>query len=276
MKILSTQLRLNTHLNICKRKISKEIQEKEEKKDEINKYKLIIAKNQREYKKILNQKEKEYKDLLNQKEKEYRDNLSKKEQELFIIREQTKENIYELKNQLLYANGIIADIAKQPKTINTSNTNSHNDNRIENQNNTQTFDINNIKKINNLLEDHLTPEVLSKGQKGVAEMLKQHLLQNERGELIYECTDVSRQKFEFINPDGNIETDPKATKLLRSLNNANIFDMTHTTGKRLWEKEDGSINHDAQTAHILKVGEVLEINKDSSKFRSHLANITSR
>jgi len=107
-------------------------------------------------------------------------------------------------------------------------------------------------------------------------MLKKHLLKNENGELIYGCTDVSRQKFEFINKHGFIETDPKAAKLITSLNCANIFDVTHITGKKLWETENGNVNHDAQTIHILKVGEVLEINEDSSKFRSHLASITAR
>lgn len=271
LKILSTQSRLNCHIKICKVKLQKEKEEKEEKKNEIDKYKEIIAKNQKEYKKLLAKKEKECNELIIKKEQEYNELLIKKEQEMFIIKGQ---NI-ELTKQLLYANNTIADIAKQPKTINTNNSN--NDNRIGSQNNiTQRFDINDVDKITKVLENHLTPDVLAKGQRGVAEMLKIYLLQNENGKLIYECTDVSRQKFEFVNTDGNVETDPRATKLLRSLNNANIFDVTHSTGKKLWEKEDGTVNHDAQSFHILKVGEVLDINNDSSKFRSHLATITSK
>jgi hypothetical protein len=93
--------------------------------------------------------------------------------------------------------------------------------------------------------------------------------------LIYECSDVSRQKFEFINKHGYMEPDPKATKLITSLNNANIFDVAHSTGKKLWETEKG-VNHDAQNVHMPKVTEVLQINEDSSKFRSHLASITSK
>jgi hypothetical protein len=71
----------------------------------------------------------------------------------------------------------------QPKTISNNN-----DNRIRTQNNIQqTFDINDVKRISNVLEHHLTPDVLSGGQKGLAEMLKKHLLQNDKGEPIYEC-----------------------------------------------------------------------------------------
>jgi len=136
-------------------------------------------------------------------------------------------------------------------------------------------DINDVNKISGVLQNHLTPDVLAGGQKGLAEMLKKHLLQNEKGEPIYECTDVSRQKFEFINKHGYIESDPKAVKLLTSLNNANIFNVAHATGKKLWETDKG-VNHDAQHFHMTKVTEVLDIKEDSTKFRSHLASITSR
>jgi hypothetical protein len=205
----------------------------------------------------------------------YHDEISIKLKECEIKLKEKEEYISKLEELLKEANQNIYNIAKQPKTIQT-NTNSNNDNRIKTQNNlSQVFDINDIKKINNVLEKHLTPDVLAKGQKGVAEMLKEHLLQNEKGELIYECTDVSRQKFEFINTYGFVEPDPKANKLLKSLSDANIFDVAHATGKKLWEKEDG-VDYDAQHVHMPKVGEVLDINTDSSKLRSHLANITAR
>jgi len=228
-KILATQLRLNTHIDICKlkdKKVNKYISISEKKEEELKRYKF--------------------------------ESLSK------------DKIIKELRDLLKEANNTIAEIAKQPKTV------SNNDNRIRTQNNIQqTFDINDVKKISNIIEHHLTPDVLANGQKGLAEMLKRHLLQNEKGEPIYECTDVSRQKFEFVNRHGYIESDPKATKLITSLNNANIFDVAHTTGKKLWETGDG-VNYDAQNIHMPKVTEVLDIKDDSVKFRNHLANITSR
>jgi hypothetical protein len=259
-KILTTQTRLITHINVCKVKDfnSKELQKYKdiiEEKDKELKHKELIIKKYEIKEKIqentYKEKENKYKELLEEKDKKYND----------------------LKNIFNDTNQTIAEIAKQPKTINNSN-NSHNDNRIKTQNNTQKFDINDIKRINNVLESYLTPTVLAKGQKGVAEMLKEHLLKNEDGELIYECTDVSRQKFEFINQNGFIEPDPKAAKLIKSLSDANLYDVAHATGKKLWEKEDGTVNRDAQNVHILKVGEVLDIDNDSSKFRTHLANIT--
>ena len=282
-KILSTQLRLNTHINICKIKdkneVNKYISLSDQKEEELNKYKCLseqIEEELKKYKSLLKQKEEEfkkYKFLSEKKEKEELNNYK-------ILLSETKMEslmkdkiIEELKSNLEKSNNTISEIAKQPKSFSQV---SNNDNRIRTQNNIQqTFDINDVKRISNILEHHLTPDVLSNGQKGLADMLKKHLLQNENGDLIYECTDVSRQKFEFVNKHGFVESDPKAAKLITSLNNANIFDLAHNTGKKLWETEDG-VNHDAQHVHMLRVTEVLDIKDDSSKFRSHLASITSR
>ena len=250
---LSTNERLVSHLNICKGKIK--VKNEENQKE--NQYKLKI---------------KELEEFFQKEKEEYKSKIKELEN---ILKKERSEYIVKIETMLIESNKAVIDIAKQPKTINTSNNNSHNDNRIKTQNNSQIFDIDDIKKINGVLETYLTPDVLAKGQKGVAEMLKERLLKNENGELIYECSDVSRQKFEFINKYGFMEPDPKATKLISSLNNANIFDVAHSTGKRLWETEDG-VNHDAQNVHMQKVTEILQINEDSSKFRSHLANITSK
>ncbi len=253
-KILTTTTRLNTHMSICKDKIVHKNQEYISKLDE-------ELKSKEEY--ILKIKEELYKkdNIID----EFKLKIKEKDTSIY----EKEEYILKLEEMLRNANNAIVDIAKQPK--NTIN------NRIRTQNNIQNnFDINDIQKITNVLENHLTPEVLCKGQKGVAEMLKEHLLQTETGEPLYECTDVSRQKFEFINKNGVIEIDSKASKLITSLNKANIYDKAHTKGQKLWEREDGSVDYQAQHVHMPKVTEVLEINQDSSKLRSHLASITCR
>lgn len=295
-KILSTLTRLNTHIDVCKVKLNKKNEEKEdyikslEKENKENKEnkemlnKMNEEKN--EYIKRIEKENKDYKDILkrNEEKDEYIKRIEKENEEYKM---KLKENEVKLKEKQQYilkleemlekrTNSII-EIAKQPKNITTTNTNSNNS-RIKTQNNTQNnnFDINDIQKITQVLENHLTPEVLSKGQKGVAQMLKDHLLQTDTGNLLYECTDTSRQKFEFKNKHGILEIDSKATKLLKSLNDANIYDKTQTTCQKLWEKEDGSVDRLAQTAYMPKVIEVLEINSDSSKLRSHLASITCK
>lgn len=188
-----------------------------------------------------------------------------------LLYDQQNTLISKLEAMLQKANQTIAEIAMQPKTTNNS------DNRVHHQQNiTNNFDINDIAKITTVLDKHLTTDVIRRGQEGVAEMLKTHLLQTETGEPMYECTDVARQKFEFRNADGNIETDPNATKLIRNLGKSGMWNKAHTTGKKLWETEDGTVNKDAQEVFMPRVTEVMEIGKDSTKLRRQLASITAR
>jgi hypothetical protein len=195
--------------------------------------------------------------------------LMMKEQEILL--KERERYILKIEESLHKANQTIAEIAMQPKTTNNS------DNRIHHQQNiTNNFDINDIAKITSVLDKHLTTDVIRRGQEGVAEMLKTHLLQTETGEPVYECTDVARQKFEFRNADGNIETDPNATKLIRNLGKSGMWNKAHATGKKLWEKEDGTVNKDAQQVFMPRVTEVMEIGKDSTKLRRRLASITAR
>lgn len=247
-KILTTQSRLNSHLNVCKSKMKADLSA--EKNDE--KY---------EMESLLKQKDAQLKEY-------YESIIQYKERE-----KERDEYIKELKEMLEKANQTIAEIAMQPKTMNNNS-----DNRVHNQSNhiTNNFDINDITKISRVLDNHLTTDVLRRGQEGLAEMLKTHLLQTETGEPMYECTDVARQKFEFRNADGNIETDPQATKLIRNLGRSGVWNKAHSTGKKLWEKEDGSVNYEAQNVFMPQVTEVLEIDKDSSKLRRRLASITAR
>lgn len=267
-KLLSTQSRLNTHLKICKIKMKEEKNKEEEK---------IVnqLKNQKEnfqvelINELKNQEEKHQERMKDQEEKFIKISDLLKEREIQI--QQKNEYISKLETLLEKANQTIAEIAMQPKTTNNSN-----DNRVQNNHITNNFDINDIAKITNVLDNHLTTDVLRRGQEGVAEMLKAHLLQTETGEPIYECTDVARQKFEFRNADGNMETDPNATKLIRNLGRSGMWHKAHATGKKLWEKEDGSVNQDAQNVFMPRVTEVLEIDKDSSKLRRRLASITAR
>ncbi len=218
---------------------------------------LLICKNKSS--KEIKQDEKE--------EKKYNE-LRKTNTELISKIKDQEQNIQFLKEMLYKANQTIAEIAKQPKITN-------NDNRNNINNITNIFDINNTEKIETILDKYLTPEVLIRGQEGVADMLNEHLLKSEDGTNSYGCTNISRQIFEFRNMDGNIEKDPKAIKLINNLSRSGIYDKTHNTGKKLWENNDGSVNSTAQEAHLPRVMEALEIDKgDSSKFRSRLACVT--
>ena len=208
---------------------------------------------------------------INDKYQEQIKDKDEKLKEQDILLKQKDAYISKLEDLLKKANETIAEIAKQPKT-----TNNNTDNRVQTQN--INFDIDNIAKITSVLENHLTPDVLSRGQEGVADMLKEHLLQSE-GKPIYECTDVSRQKFQFHNVHGDIEIDPKANRLIKNLSKSGIFEKAHTTGSKLWTK-NGKVDSYRQGVHLPAVTEVLDLDSGDSKkftkFRSKLASITAK
>lgn len=217
---------------------------------------------------------------LNTKQSVLQNRIDRLEEQIKDTDEKLKEKDVQLKQKDAYivkiedllkkANETIAEIAKQPKTTNNT------DNRVQTQN--INFDIDNIAKITSVLENHLTPDVLSRGQEGVADMLKEHLLQSE-GKPIYECTDVSRQKFQFHNVHGDIEIDPKANRLIKNLSKSGIFEKAHTNGSKLWTK-NGKVDSYRQGVHLPAVTEVLDLDsgdtKKFTKFRSKLASITAK
>lgn len=166
----------------------------------------------------------------------------------------------------------IADIALQPKTTNTTtNTNNSTNMTIMNR-----FDINDTKQIGEVIQKYLTKDVIARGQEGIAVMLSEHLLKGPNGESLYDCTDVSRQSFEFINADGNVETDPKATKLIRSIGKSGLSVQANVAADKLWTKEDGKMDHEKYGIYADKVTEVMQLDKDSAKLRNKLASVMAR
>lgn len=166
----------------------------------------------------------------------------------------------------------IIDIASQPKTTH----NNHNSNNSSNVTINNRFDIYNTKQIGDVLQKYLTKDVVARGQEGVAIMIGEYLLKGPNGEPLYECTDVARQKFEFINVDGNVETDPKATKLIRSINKSGLCAQTKTASDDLWTNTDGRMDHDKYEVYAGKVTEIMMLENDSTKLRNKLASVTAR
>uniref|UniRef100_A0A6C0KI56 C2H2-type domain-containing protein n=1 Tax=viral metagenome TaxID=1070528 RepID=A0A6C0KI56_9ZZZZ len=166
----------------------------------------------------------------------------------------------------------IIEIASQPKTTH----NNHNSNNSSNVTINNRFDIYNTKQIGDVLQKYLTKDVVARGQEGVAIMIGEYLLKGPNGEPLYECTDVARQKFEFINVDGNVETDPKATKLIRSINKSGLCEKTNTASDDLWTNTDGLMDHDKYGVYAGKITEIMMLENDSTKLRNKLASVTAR
>jgi hypothetical protein len=150
-----------------------------------------------------------------------------REQEIMI--EQKDEYIKKLEEMLKQF------IQSKPNII----VNNNNNNNIQQNNNQQSLNLNDISKIQSVLDEHLDKNVLANGQKGLARLIFDKLLTGSDGKSIYKCVDASRQNFEYIDEHGNLERDVKANKLKTALIKGEIREKALEIGPQLWKKEDG-------------------------------------
>jgi hypothetical protein len=74
----------------------------------------------------------------------------------------------------------------------------------------------------------------------------------------------------------NVETDPKATKLIRSIGKSGLSIQANVAADKLWSKEDGKMDHEKYGIYADKVTEVMQLDKDSVKLRNKLASVMAR
>jgi len=218
--------------------------------------------------------------LYEQTEKKFELLLEQKEIEMRNLKEQKDEEIKKLLEQLIEKDKIIAklegkndvykvisedykDIAKQPTTVN---------NKIFSVSNNF---INHPEKVKELIDNKLTTNHVIDGQKGIAKFAYNNLLKDDDGNLNYFCTDSSRNMFKFINDEGEIEKDIKASKLTSMLLDAGLKDTSSKIAINIWTNEDGTINIDKFQNFLSKANEILLMKEDNSIFRNELACMTS-
>jgi len=206
-------------------------------------------------KNLLSEKDKEIKKLLS--EKNEKDEEIKRLQ-IRIVELETENKIY------LQDREVVQKLAMQPK-------NTNNDNRIRVNNNF--FD--NPERIKQMIDEKLTKDYISEGQKGVAQFACKNLLKDENGNMNYVCSDLSRLVFKFYNSEGNIEKDVKANKLTDMLIEAGIANKALSMAPLLWTDEDGNINSNKFLIFSPYTTEIASMQVDNSIFRNELATLTS-
>jgi len=248
-KILTTQQRLNDHQNnSCKLKNNINYEQKLSEKDKLFEQKL--SEKDKLFEQKLSEKDKLFEQKLSEKDKLSEQKIAEKNE--YILKLEEKIEKYE--NKFL-------NMASEPKTtkntvvINTAL-------NLEKEN------------VTKLLDEHMTKDVVSGGQKGLAHMVYEKMLKGPDGKLTYKCVDPSRHNFEFLNSDGIIEKDIKAMKLKNALILSDIIKKAGETGNKLWTKDDGSIDSDQYTVSFEKVMEIICFDREYSKFRSELSALT--
>ena len=265
-----TEQTIITHNKNCKKRLNEEIKRLQIEKDEEIK-RLQIEKDE-EIKRLQIENE-EIKRLQIENEKIKR--LQIENEEIKKIRNEKDEEIKRLQIRIveleaenkIYLQGheVVQKLAIQPK----SHTN--NDTRIRINNNF--FD--NPEKMKQMIDEKLTKDYISEGQKGVAQFACKNLLKDENGNMNYICSDLSRHVFKFYNSEGNIEKDVKANKLTDMLIEAGIANKALSMAPLLWTDEDGNINSNKFLIFSPYTTEIASMQVDNSIFRNELASLTS-
>ena len=133
----------------------------------------------------------------------------------------------------------------------------------------------NDDKIADMIENNYDIDVVSEGQKGVANFAKKYLLTDENGNLNYICTDRSRKIFKFKNSSGIIEKDTNAEKLTNKIIENGLINKTSNISEQYWKNEDDTIDGDKLESIALKKLEINNMKFNNSVFKNELANITS-
>ena len=245
-----TKQTIKIHHKTCKKKLDIEMKNLISDKD------TEIKKLKKDNKNIKTEKER-IKILLSEKVEE------NKKLQMRIVELETENKIY------LQDREVVQKLALQPKTT-TTNTN-NNDNRIRINNNF--FD--NPEKIKQMIDEKLTKDYISDGQKGVAQFACNNLLKDENGNMNYICSDPSRHIFKYQNSEGNIEKDVKANKLTNMLIEAGISNKALSIAPSLWTDEDGNINTNNFLTFSPYTTEIASMQIDNTVFRNELATLTS-
>ena len=242
---------LNSHYKTCKKKIDSKFQKLQFEKDEEIK-KLQFEKDE-EIKKLQFEKDEEIKKLQIEKDEEI------KKLQMRIIELEAENKIY------LQDRDLVQKLAAQPKT-----TTNNNDNRIRINNNF--FD--NPERIKQMIDEKLTKDYISDGQKGVAQFACKNLLKDENGNMNYICSDPSRHIFKYQNSEGNVEKDVKANKLTNMLIDAGITIKALSIAPSLWTDEDGNIDTNKFLTFSPYTTGIASMQVDNSVFRNELATLT--
>jgi len=247
-KILSSKKRLESHSECCKEKIPLEQKLRKEIEDDI--------------KDNLEKKwERNIKDKQNNKlKKQYEEQIKIRDEKI----KYQEETIRKLELNIEKLQDTISSIAHK-------NTTTTNNNVVINSNQYLNLTKENVGEI---IEKHLTKDVVGQGAVGLANMVSTKLLKAEDGLIKYKCVDPSRQMFGYHNSEGDFIKDVKASKLTSALvQSGNLDRKARESGEELWTKDDGEIDYERFHIFQPKVSEIINLQNDNTKFRSALTTM---
>ena len=176
--------------------------------------------------------------------------------------EQQKEQIKELQ-KTIERMGLKA--IERPTTTNNNNT----------LNITSFMDFDNMDKIKNAIEDKLDINYVVDGQKGLAHFVKDNLLTDDTGKLLYICTDPSRHIFKYKDSSGEVKKDVEAKKLTNYILEGGIRTKSAVLGNDWCKDDKGDINIDRFNVMMEQQQSIMKLSDDNNGFKKELVSLTS-
>ena len=264
-KMLSSKQNLTNHLSVCLEKKDRELNELKDRIDselkEQTEKELLELKELREFREKSNKEIFEKDKIIikvNGQLENYKEQLEKQEEQIKDLQEKLDK--------------IVNKAIDRPTTV-VSNTTTNN-----NLNIMSSLDFNNTDRIKNAIENKLNVNHVVDGQKGLAKFMVDTILTDDDGNLLYVCTDSSRNIFKYKNSDGEINKDVEAKKLISFMVDAGIK-VKSVDIARDWCKngnENGNVDITRYGIMESPQEKIMKIEDDSCCFKRELASMTSK
>jgi hypothetical protein len=296
---------LKLHEDVCRHFLqhqhAKEIIEKDKllsdfKEEQEKRYIELAKENEQKLADLTHKNEQKLADLTHKNEQKLTDLTHKNEQKLVeftqtnekflaLLKEEHARQITDLKQQNDKLQENIQNLAREainrPTTSSTTNNNTVNN--IRNNLSTQyTLDDIKAEELMELFRENLTEKVFMSGQKGLAKLCTDKLINTKDAKKMICCTDVTRKKFKYMDKKGNVIEDIEArefvNKVTKPIKEAGrqVYDtmMSTISDERDHVREDDYGKKDRLVTQSFQVMDRYKdiINIDDTKYNTEFTN----
>ena len=188
-----------------------------------------------------------------------------------------KQTTIDLKNQNEYHSEQIKDLNRIIERLSMKAIDKHTINTTTNNLNIiSPIDFNNIERIKDIINDDYNINYVINGQKGLAQFVVDNLLKDKNGDLMYVCTDPSRQIFKYKDISGELKKDVEAKKLTNYIVDGGIKKKTVDVSNKWFTNDEGKIDMDKFNIMIEKQQNILKLDGDNTGFKKELVSITTK
>jgi hypothetical protein len=239
---------------------------------------------EKRYTEMIEESQKKLAELTHKHDQKLADLTQTNEKFLALLKEEHARQIADLKQQNDKLQENIQNLARE--AINrptTSSTTNNTVNNIRNNLSTQyTLDEIKTEELMELFRENLTEKVFMSGQKGLAKLCTDKLINTKDAKKLICCTDVTRKKFKYMDKKGNVIEDIEArefvNKVTKPIKEAgrHVYDtmMSTISDERDHVREDDYGKKDRLVTQSFQVMDRYKdiINIDDTKYNTEFTN----